>query len=531
MNRSDRQWLILGAMVFALFMVMLDMTVITVALPSIGRSLSASEQALEWTVNAFSLALASLTLLGGKLGDRFGRRRLFLVGLAIFTVSSAACALSQTDAELVASRAVQGIGGALMGPLSLSIIVAAFPKARLPMALGIWAGASAFGLAIGPLVGGVLVDRAGWASVFWINVPIGLLAILVSWIVVPESSDPTTQALDIPGTALATAGLFAFVWGLIDTSSHDWGSSDVLVRLVVGVVLLVAFVSWEARAPEPMLPLGFFRSVRFSAANAVMLALGFALLGTIYFLTLFMQNVQGYSAIQTGVRSLPLTTMIVVVAPLSGRFSGRFGPRLFVVAGLLLCALAIYGLSLLGARSPYSGMWPWLVVFGVGAALAMPVLAATVVADVDEAKAGVASGVLNTARQLGTALGVAVLGSIGATVARNDWSSFAARLPAAIQARTQALAPLVVLGQGGSIGALAGQLLGPQAAALANSRALDAFCHGMQQAFAAGAGVAVAAAGVAGVGLAFGSRHEAYRVTTGVPRQASAAELGEPADH
>ena len=172
-----------------------------------------------------------------------------------------------------------------------------------------------------------LVDRAGWASVFWINVPIGLVAILVSWIVVPESSDPTTRALDLPGTALATGGLFSFVWGLIDTSSHDWGSADVLVRLGLGTALLIAFFAWEARTAEPMLPLGFFRSLRFSAANAVMLALGFALLGTIYFLTLFMQNVQGYSAVEAGVRSLPLTTMIVVVAPLSGRFSARFGPR------------------------------------------------------------------------------------------------------------------------------------------------------------------------------------------------------------
>ena len=252
------------------------------------------------------------------------------------------------------------------------------------------------------------------------------------------------------------------MWGLIDTSSHDWGSTTCSSAWRSGARCCVAFFAWEARTAEPMLPLGFFRSLRFSAANAVMLALGFALLGTIYFLTLFMQNVQGYSAIDTGVRSLPLTTMIVVVAPLSGRFSGRFGPRLFVVAGLLLCALAIFGLSLLDARSPYSAIWPWLVVFGVGSALAMPVLAATVVADVDEAKAGVASGVLNTARQLGTALGVAVLGSIGATVARNNWTSFAAGLPAAIEARAQALAPLVVLGQGSSIGTLAGQLLGPR---------------------------------------------------------------------
>ncbi len=434
MTRSPgRHWWILGAMVFALFMVMLDMTVVTVALPSIQRSLNASDQSLEWTVNAFSLALASLTLLGGKLGDRFGRRRLFLVGLAIFTASSAACALAQTDGQLIAGRAAQGVGGALMGPLSLSIIVAAFPRDRLPTALGIWAGTSAFGLAIGPLVGGVLVDAAGWSSVFWINVPIGIVGILVAAWVVPESTDPSTRALDLPGTALATGGLFAFVWGLIETSSNDWSSLDVLSRLALGVLLLAAFVLREATTAAPMLPLGFFRKLRFSTANLLMLALGFAMFGVIYFLTLFMQNVQGYSAIDTGVRSLPLTMMVVLVAPLAGRFSGRFGARPFVVAGMALCALAIVGLSRLAPDSPYSDMWPWLVVFGAGSALTMPVLAATAMASSDPAKSGVASGMLNTSRQVGTALGVAVLGSIGATVARGDWASWTAR-PARVAA-------------------------------------------------------------------------------------------------
>ncbi len=509
MSSKDRSWLILGAMVFALFMVMLDMTVITVALPAIQRSLNASEQSLEWTINAFSLALASLTLLGGKLGDRFGRRKLFVAGLAIFTASSAACALSQNDTQLVASRAIQGAGGALMGPLSLSIIVAAFPKRRLSTALGIWAGASAFGLAIGPLVGGVLVDRAGWESVFWINVPIGILGILVSLLVVPESNDPTTRALDIPGTALATAGLFAFVWGLIDTTSNDWTSADVMVRLGAGILLLAAFVVWEALSREPMLPLGFFRSVRFSTANAVMLALGFVLFGAIYFLTLFMQNVQGYSAIDTGIRSLPLTTMIVIFAPLSGRFSGRFGPRLFVVGGLLLCALAMYGLSQLTVTTPYSAIWPWLVIFGIGGALTMPVLAATIVSNASEEKAGVASGVLNTSRQLGTALGVAVLGSIGSTVARNDWSSFTSGLPAAVQARADALEPLVVIGQGGTIGSLIARTLGLPAALAAANQAYGAFCHGMQLAFLAAVGVAIGAAILAALGLAVAPRHAA----------------------
>ena len=516
MNDGNRSWWILGAMVFALFMVMLDMTVITVALPSIQRSLNADEQALEWTVNAFSLALASLTMLGGKLGDRFGRKRLFLIGLAIFTLSSAACALSQTDTQLIASRAVQGAGGALMGPLSLSIIVAAFPNRRLPMALGIWAGASAFGLAVGPLVGGILVDQAGWASVFWINVPIGVIGILVSLLVVPESSDPTTRALDVPGAALATAGLFAFVWGLIDTNSNDWTSADVILRLGVGAALIAAFVVREALTRDPMLPLGFFRSVRFSTANAVMLALGFVLLGSIYYLTLFMQNVQGYSAIDTGIRSLPLTLMIVLVAPFAGRFSGRFGPRLFVVVGLLLAGLSMWGLSGRVQSSPYSAIWPWLVVFGVGAALSMPVLAATIVSSADEAKSGVASGVLNTSRQLGTALGVAVLGSIAATIARNDWSSFASTLPAAVQAKAQALEPLVVVGQGATAGSLAGKAFGPAAGQLAASHAFDAFCHGMQQAFLAALVIAIVAAAIAAVGL-YPARQPARLTPQGQP--------------
>jgi EmrB/QacA subfamily drug resistance transporter len=502
-------------MVFALFMVMLDMTVVTVALPSIQRTLNASEQSLEWTVNAFSLALASLTLLGGKLGDRFGRRRLFLAGLVIFTASSAVCALAQTDAQLVAGRAAQGVGGALMGPLSLSIIVAAFPKDRLPTALGIWAGASAVGLAIGPLVGGFLVDAAGWASVFWINVPIGIVGVLVAAWVVPESTDPTTRSLDLPGTALATGGLFAFVWGLIETSSNDWTSPDVLVRLVLGSLLLAAFVLREATTASPMLPLGFFRNLRFGTANLVMLALGFAMFGVIYFLTLFMQNVQGFSAVDTGIRSLPLTMMIVLVAPLAGRFSGRFGARPFVVVGMVLCAAAIVGLSRLGPDSPYTDMWPWLVVFGVGSALTMPVLAATAMANSDSAKAGVASGMLNTSRQVGTALGVAVLGSIGATIARNDWANWTSGLPASLQPGAHSLEPLVVLGRGSQIESLASQMVGQAGGALAAEQAVDAFTRGMGQAFILAASVAFVAAAIAVVGLSFHPRSQSS--VTGSP--------------
>jgi MFS family permease len=232
-----------------------------------------------------------------------------------------------------------------------------------------------------------------------------------------------------------------------------------------------------------------------------MLALGFVLLGSIYYLTLFMQNVQGYSAIDTGIRSLPLTLMIVLVAPFAGRFSGRLGPRLFVVVGLLLAGLSMWGLSGLVQSSPYSAIWPWLVVFGVGAAMSMPVLAATIVSSADDAKSGIASGVLNTSRQLGTALGVAVLGSIASTIARNDWSIFTSTVPAAVQAKAQALEPLVVVGQGATAGSLAGKALGPAAGQIAASHAFDAFCHGMQQAFLAALVIAIVAAAIAAVGL------------------------------
>lgn len=501
MAKHERHWLILGAMVFALFMVMLDMTVITVALPSIQRSLNANAQSLEWTINAFNLGLASLTLLGGKLGDRFGRKRLFALGLAIFTLSSAACALSQTDSELVAARAIQGAGGALMGALSLSIIVAAFPRERLTVALGIWAGASAVGLAVGPLVGGVLVDQAGWASVFWINVPIGIAAVAVTWLVVPESTDPTTRALDIPGTTLATAGLFVFVWGLIDTSSNDWTSADVLSRLGIGGALLATFAVREALTASPMLPLRFFRSLAFSTANLVMAALGFALFGVIYFLTLFIQNVQGYSAVDTGIRALPLTVMVVLVAPIAGRVAAHVGSRPVVAAGMLLAAVAFWGLSSLQPDTPYSSIWPWLVVMGTGSALAMPILAATAMANADRAKAGVASGILNTSRQVGAALGVAVLGSVGATVARGDWSTATSGLPPSVQGQAHLLEPLVVIGQGDRIAALASQALGATFGAMARTQAANAFCDGMRQAFSVGAVVAVIAAGVAVAGL------------------------------
>ena len=240
--RNNHKWWTLAAMCFGLFMIMLDNTVVNVALPSIQRSLHTTPENLEWTINAYFLSFAALILLGGKLGDRFGRKKMFLVGLAIFTLSSAACALSTSDSGLIASRAVQGVGAALMNPLSLSIIVAAFPRHQVPTAIGIWAGISGLGLAIGPLLGGFLVENSGWAAVFWINVPIGVLAAIATLWFVQESRDPNAKGFDIVGTVLVTGGLFSLVWALIRTNAHSWTSPQTIGFLIAAAVLLVAFI-------------------------------------------------------------------------------------------------------------------------------------------------------------------------------------------------------------------------------------------------------------------------------------------------
>ena len=316
-DHPNHKWWTLFAMCFALFMIMLDNTVVNVALPSIQRSLNITNpENLEWTVNAYILTFAALILLGGKLGDRFGRKRIFLVGLAIFTLASAACALATTDSQLIAARAVQGAGGALLNPLSLSILVAAFPRKQVPTAIGIWAGISGLGLAVGPLLGGFLVENVSWSAVFWINVPIGVIAAGVALWAVVESSDTTTRALDVIGVALITSALFTLTWGLIKTGSHSWTSLYTLGFLAASALLGAAFVLREARTAEPMLPLRFFQNRVFSTSSVVVALVGFSMFGIFYFVTLYFQNVLGYSALEAGVRSLPMTMMVMIVAPL-----------------------------------------------------------------------------------------------------------------------------------------------------------------------------------------------------------------------
>jgi EmrB/QacA subfamily drug resistance transporter len=486
-------------MCLGLFMIMLDNTVVNVALPTIQRDLNASPSALEWTINSYVLTFATLILLGGKLGDRFGRRRVFLVGLAVFTIMSAACALSTTDQMLITFRALQGTGAALMSPLSLSIIVAAFPKRQVSTAIGVWAGISGLGLAIGPLVGGVLVERISWSAVFWINVPIGVVAALAALAYVAESRDPGTHHLDVVGAGLVTAGLFALVFGLIETNSHSWTSLFTLSWLAAAVVLLAVFVAWEARAREPMLPLRFFRSRRFSVASVAVAFVGLGLFGVIYFLTLYFQNVKGYSALEAGLATLPLTGMVMLVAPMSGKLQQRFGNRALMSVGLLLGAGGLVGLSQLTVGTAYMQIWPFYIMMGGGIALALPSTSAMAMGAVETERAGIASGVINASRQVGAAMGVAILGAVGATLAGNAWADSSARLTGAAAARADALTPTVIGGQG----AVVGQAAGPAA----EQAALEAFVSGVRGAMWVAAGLLLAAALVGFFGLR-GQREE-----------------------
>src|SRR3954462_957457 len=340
----------------ALFMVVLDNLVVTTALPSIRADLGATIQSLEWTVNAYTLSYAVLLLTGAALGDRFGRKRMFVIGLALFTTASAAAALAPTTAALIGARGLQGVGAAIVPPLTLTLLADVFPAEKRGLAIGAWSGVSGLGVALGPLVGGAVVEGISWHWIFWINVPVGLAVIPLAARRLHESRGPARQ-LDLPGLALASAGLLGIVYGIIRGAELGWTSTTVLGSLIAGAVLVAAFVVWEARAPQPMLPLRFFRSRRFAAVNGVSLAMYFGVFGSIFLLAQFFQVTQGYSPLEAGLRTLPWTGMPMLIAPIAGLLSDRIGSRPLMAIGLALQAGAIGWLASISAPTvPYSHM-------------------------------------------------------------------------------------------------------------------------------------------------------------------------------
>ena len=397
----------------ALFMASLDNLVVTTALPSIRAHLHAGLEGLQWTVNAYTLTFAVLLLTGASLGERFGRRRLFVAGLGLFTAGSAAAALAPSIGWLVAFRAVQGVGAAVLIPLTLTLLSAAVPPRRRGMALGIWGAVGGLAVAIGPLVGGAVVEGASWQWIFWLNVPIGIVLLPIAWTRLTESRGSATQ-LDLPGVVLASLGLFGIVLGVVRGNDHGWTSMTVLPPMVLGAVLVAAFIGWELRgAREPMLPMGLFRNRGFAMTNAASLLMFFGMFGSIFLIAQFLQVVQHYSPLQAGLRTLPWTAMPIIVTPIAGALSDRIGGRPLLVAGLALQAIGLGWLALVFSPAvPYHDLVPAFVISGVGMSLFFAPVANVVLGSVRRDQEGIASGANNAIRELGGVFGIAVLGAI-----------------------------------------------------------------------------------------------------------------------
>ncbi len=417
---ENRKWWTLGAVAFGLFMIMLDNTVVNVALPTMKRDLHVGTSELEWVVVAYALTFASLMITGGKLADMFGRRRIFITGLVIFTLSSLACGLSSTIGSLIAARAVQGVGAALMNPATLSIIVATFPPKQRGQAIGIWAGVSALALAIGPLIGGVITQNINWNWIFFINVPVGALAIVVSQLVIRESRDTSReQSIDLPGLLTSIGFLFTLSYALIEGKAHGWASVEILGLFAASLLLLAVFVALESRQRLPMLDLSLFRIGAFAGANLVAMLVSLAMFGVFFFVSLYVQEILRYSPTQAGLVFLPMTVLIILIAPIAGRFSDRIGSRWLMGVGMTLLGVSLLLYQRVGLHSNFWTLVPSLILGGFGMAMTMSPMTSAAMGAVPVDKAGVGSGVLNSFRQVGGSLGIAVMGAIVASYAHH----------------------------------------------------------------------------------------------------------------
>jgi EmrB/QacA subfamily drug resistance transporter len=412
-TERNRKWWTLGAMCFALFMIMLDNTVVNVALPSIQKSLNASLSGLEWTINAYTLTFAVLLVTGGRLGDIFGRRRAFLTGVVLFALSSATAGLAPDAVSLVVSRAVQGVGAALMMPATLSIITNAFPAHERGKAIGTWAGVSALALAIGPVVGGFLTEHVSWRAIFFLNVPVAAAAVLVTLVAARESRDHTVpRTVDYAGVSTLTIGIGALVLALIEGNRWGWSSPGILTLFALSVIALLTFNLVELRARNPMVEYRFFRNRTFLATNGVAFSVSFAMLSMFFFMALYMQNILGYSPLEAGIRFLPSTAVIIIAAPIAGRLTDRIGAKWPIAAGLSLAAVALYFQSQITPTTGYGHLLPTFVLMGLGIGFVMSPMSTAAMNSVAEAKAGGASGILSMSRMVGGTFGVAAVGAL-----------------------------------------------------------------------------------------------------------------------
>ena len=401
-----------GVTSVALIMVMLDNLVVSTALNVIRQDLGATLEQLEWTVNAYTLTFAVLLLTGAALGDRFGRRRVFIIGVAIFTAASAAAAMSTSIETLILARAAQGVGGAIVTPLTLTLLSAAVPSDRRGLALGAWGAVGGLAIAIGPLVGGAIVEGLAWNWIFWVNVPIGLALIPLAWFGLQESHGPAKR-LDIPGVVLASVGLLGIVWALVNGNSEGWTSPPIVASFAAGVLVLVGFVLWERRSTAPMLPLTFFRSRSFSLANGSSFLMSFGMFGAIFLLAQFLQFVRFYTPLEAGLAILPWTLAPMFVAPIAGALSDRIGGGLIMGVGLTLQAIGLAWLgAVLSTSVEYVSLVLPFIISGIGMGLFFAPVANVFLSSVRPEQEGQASGAGNAIRELGGVFGVAILAAI-----------------------------------------------------------------------------------------------------------------------
>jgi EmrB/QacA subfamily drug resistance transporter len=426
---ENRKWWTLFAVSFGLFMIMLDNTVVNVALPTMQRDLHVSISQLEWVVIAYALTFAALLITGGKLADLYGRRRIFVLGLVVFTLSSLACGLAPSAGVLIAARAVQGVGAALMNPATLSIIVATFPPKLRGTAIGIWAGVSALALAIGPLGGGLITEHLNWNWIFFVNIPVGAIAIVVSQLVIRESRDTSVeQSIDAPGLVTSGGGLFFLSYALVEGNRHGWTSPEILSFFALAVAVLIAFVVFERRQRLAMLDLSLFRIGAFTGANLVAMLVSLSMFGVFFFVTLYVQNILHYSPAKAGATFLPMVLLIIFIAPIAGRLSDKIGSRWLMSGGMTLLGISLLLYERVTIHSDFWTLLPPMLVGGFGMAMTMSPMTSAAMGAVPVDKAGVGSGVLNSFRQMGGSLGIALMGAIVGSYIRPG-----ARGPAAAQ--------------------------------------------------------------------------------------------------
>ena len=484
----DRRWWVLAVLCLSLLVIGVDNTILNVALPTLVRSLHASDSQLQWVVDAYVLVFASLLLTTGSLSDRFGRRSALALGLFIFGVGSVASAFAGSANVLTATRAFMGLGGALIMPSTLSILTNVFPPEERGRAIGIWAGVSGLGVAIGPVVGGGLLEHFWWGSVFLVNIPVVLIGIIGGRLIVPNSKDPAAPRIDIPGAALSIVGLVSLVYGIIEVPNYGWGSTSILAAFAVAVVVLTAFVLWERHTPEPMLKIEFFRNPRFTAASVGVTLIFFALFGSLFFITQELQFVLGYTPLGAGLRLAPVALVMAVSAPTAGRLVEHIGNKAMVFIGMILVAVGLFVLGTATVHSGYGLIISSLMLLGIGIGFAIAPATESIMGSLPPAKAGIGSAMNDTTRQVGGALGVAILGSVFASAYTAQLGPALVGAPAAVaQAAKQSVG--AALGVAHSLGGAAGEAL--------TAAARSSFVHAMDRALVAGSVIALAGAVVA----------------------------------